>query len=434
MDEIFDTLVNLNPWWSHKKFETGILRDRYISKIKKYLSTGEIVVLSGVRRSGKTTLLYQLISGLINKQNIDPKKIIFVNCDEPNLNTTENLIKNVIDTYRQDVCSEEQTYLIFDEIQNVAGWEKWIKSIYDLKQHHIIISGSSSHLLDSNLSHLISGRYFKINVFPLDFSEYLQFNNFNINKDKILAAAHKDKIMNMLKHYLQDGGFPRVTLEKDAELKKEYLKSYYDSIVYKDIILLYEIRNVRILRELIYYLCSNLANLHSYKKLTDLLKIDYATVKEYLYYSEQAKILFELQYFSYSIKTQSRNNKKIYCIDNGLRNAVSFKFSRDEGRLAENLVFVELLRREKEFYYWSGKNEVDFVIKNKDGSLDAINVSYTNDIDEREVLGIKEFRDTFDDKAGEFVVLTKDVSKTEDGITFIPLWKWLLGFATKGHS
>ena len=209
--------------------------------------------------------------------------------------------------------------------------------------------------LDSNLSHLISGRYLKINVFPLDFSEYLQFNEIKIKTDRVFAAANKDKILNLLKHYLQEGGFPRVTLEKDVELKKEYLKSYYDSVVYKDIVLLYKIRNV-------------------------LLKIDNATLREYLYYIEQAKMLFEVHYFSYSVKAQSRNNKKIYCIDNGLRNAVSFKFSEDEGRLAENLVFVELMRREREVYYWKGNGEVDFVVRNEDVSLSAINVAYTNDV------------------------------------------------------
>lgn len=202
-----------------------------------------------------------------------------MNWDEPILGLTGNILKNVMDTYKQDVCSEDHAYLVFDEIQNVAGWEKWLKSLYDTKKYNIVISGLSSHLLNSSLSHLISGRYLMINVYSLDFLEYMQFNDFQIKKGRISMAANKDKIINMLKYYLQDGGFPRVTLEKDRELKKEYLKSYYDSIVYKDIILLNKIRNVSILREFIYYLCSNFTSPYSYKKLTELLKIDYATLK-----------------------------------------------------------------------------------------------------------------------------------------------------------
>ena len=109
MDETLEVLAKLNPWWNQKNFEIGISRDRYISKLKKYIPTREIVVLTGVRRSGKTTLIYQLIHDLINNQNIDPEKILFVNCDEPELNATDNLLKKVMDTYRHDVCSEEYT-------------------------------------------------------------------------------------------------------------------------------------------------------------------------------------------------------------------------------------------------------------------------------------------------------------------------------------
>lgn len=426
MTEILDVLVKLNPWWSEKGFETGIPRNKYFSKIKKFLTTGEIVVLSGVRRSGKTTLLYQTIHDLIHNQNVDPKRILFVNFDEPELNISENPIKAILDTYMQDVCSDEHTYLIFDEIQNVEGWERWIKSIYDRKMNHLIISGSSSHLLDSKLSTLISGRYLKIPVFPLDFSEYLMFNGIQIKNDALALAANKNKIMNLLKGYLHEGGFPRVVLQKDDNLKTEYLKSYYDSILYRDIVLTYDIRNIKSLRELTYYLCSNFTSLYSYRKLVDLLSIDHSTLKEYIYYVEQAKILFEIQYFSYSVKTQARNNKKIYCIDNGLRNSISFKFSEDEGRLAENLVFLELKRRGHEPYYWNKKGEVDFVVKNRDNSLTAINVSFTNDIDERESRALLEFSDEFKPKVNELILLTKNTEKTEDGIAFIPLWKWLL--------
>ncbi|MBW6470546.1 MAG: ATP-binding protein [Methanosarcinaceae archaeon] len=426
MTEVLDILVKFNPWWDEKGFDAGITREKYFSKVKKFLTTGEIVILSGVRRSGKTTLLYQTIYDLINNQNVDPKKILFVNFDEPELITFDNPIKTILDTYEQDVCSDDKTYLIFDEIQNVDGWERWIKSIYDRKNNHLIISGSSSHLLDSKLSTLISGRYLKIPVYPLDFSEYLMFNGIKVENNSLALATNKNKIMNLLKGYLYEGGFPRVVLEKDDSLKAEYLKSYYDSILYRDIVLTYDIRNIKSLRELTYYLCSNFTSLYSYRKLGDLLNMDPSTLKEYMYYAEQAKILFEIQYFSYSVKTQSMNNKKIYCIDNGLRNSISFKFSEDEGRLTENLVFLELKRRGHEPYYWNKKGEVDFVIKNIDNSLTAINVSFTNELDERKTRALMEFSDEFKPKVNELILLTKNTEKIEDGIVFIPLWKWLL--------
>jgi len=431
MAQLLEILEKLNPWWKRKEFETGFIRNAYLSKIKTFLKSKEIVVLTGVRRAGKTTLLFQTIHDLIYNQKIDPKKILFVNFDEPDLANLKNPIKEILDVYFQDVCSDKNTYLIFDEVQDIKDWEKWAKSIYDEKEHNLILSGSSSNLLDSKLSILISGRYLKISVFPLDFTEYLFFNNLSIKKDKISLASNKNKIMNLIKSYLKEGGFPRIVLEKNNSLKKEILKNYYETIIYKEIVSMHEVRNVKALRELIYYLCSNFSELYSYKQLNELLKIDFLTLKEFLHYAEEAKILFENSFFSYSLKTQARYNKKIYCIDNGLRNAVSFKFSKDEGKLAENLVFVELKRRDKEIYYWqnSKKQEVDFAIKNKDRSLTGINVSYTDEPNKREIQGLLEFKKEFK-QCKNLIVLTKNLEKetkfNKIEIKFIPLWKWLL--------
>lgn len=423
MAQLLEVLEKLNPWWQERPFETGIIRDTYLHKIREYLKTKEILVVTGVRRSGKTVLLYQTIHDLISNQRIEPKRILFVNFDEPDLSDLKDPIRNILDTYFHEVSSEP-AYIVFDEIQNVPGWEKWAKSIYDEKKHQLIVSGSSSYLLDSKLATLLSGRYLAIPVFPLNFREYLLFNGLVV-KDKLSLIANKNKIMNCLKKYLVEGGLPRIVLQKEEGLKTELLKTYHESLVYKDLVAQYDIRNVKILTELIHYLYTTFTSFYSYKKISELLKIDFSTLKEYFHYLEEAKILFETSLFSYSLKVQSRNNKKIYCIDNGLRNAVSFKFSKDEGKLAENLVFIELKRREKELYYWKNKGEIDFITKDADNSLTAINVSYSDEIDEREINSLLEFKKEFK-KAKELILLTKDTEKQEHGIKFIPLWKWLL--------
>ena len=180
-----DVLVSLNPWWNGKDFETGVGRERYSSKIKKYYATGEIAVLSGVRRSGKTTLLYQFIHDLIHEQHIDPRSILFVNCDEPAIARLDRPLETVLDTYRREVYSQEGACLVFDEIQNIPEWERWVKAVYDRKQFHLVISGSSSCLLDSEVSTLISGRYLSVPVYPLDFSEYLLFHEVEVGTDPI---------------------------------------------------------------------------------------------------------------------------------------------------------------------------------------------------------------------------------------------------------
>jgi uncharacterized protein len=425
MVEIIEMLEKLNPWWLKKEFDSGFNRNKYLNKIKSYLSTKEIVILNGVRRSGKTTLLFQTINSLLNK-GVDPKRILFVNFDQSDIFNLDDSFKKILDSYFQEVAPEKKCYLIFDEVQNVKGWERWAKSIYDEKKHQLILSGSSSHLLDNKLATLISGRYLKIEVFPLDFKEFLDFKNIK-RGNKLERLSNKNQIIKSLKEFIYFGGFPKIIFEKNQNLKEEILKNYYETIIYKDILSNHEIRQRELIKELLYYLVSNFTSLYSYKNLAKLLSADFSTIKEYFGFIKESKAFFSSSFFSYSLHVQNRNNKKVYCIDNGLRNAVSFKFSKDEGKLTENLAFVELKQRGKNIYYWQNakKQEVDFVVKNKDNFLTAINITYSNEINEREIKGLLEFKKEFK-KCNELILLTKDLEKQEKGIKFIPLWKWLL--------
>jgi len=426
MPGILEALIRLNPWWYGESVPSGIPRNEYLLPIQRYIPTGEIIVLAGVRRSGKTTLLYQTIDYLLKHERIPAKKILFVNFDEPDFSTLDAPFAEILSAYRADICGDDDVYLIFDEIQGVPEWERHIKALYDRGGVKLIISGSSSSLIAGNLATLLSGRYFAITVYPLAFAEYLLFNRFTVPADPLALAAQKFKVMNLLAEYLQTGGFPRVVLQKDQKLKTEYLRSYYDSIVYRDIILTNRVRHVRALKDLLVYLFSNITHPHSYQQLQKLAGLDFATLKEYIGYAGAAGILFEIPFFSYSLKTQSRNNRKIYCIDNGMRNAVSFTFSQDIGLLAENLVFIRLVQLGADPYYWSGKHEVDFVLKNPDGTLDAINVSYTDTPDEREYAGLREFFIKYNSKVRSRLLITRDLERETDGIRCIPLWKWLL--------
>lgn len=426
MSGIIEALIRLNPWWYGESVPSGIPRDKYLSKIQRYLTTGEIVVLAGVRRSGKTTLLYQTIDHLIKSERVPSKKILFVNFDEPDFSALNDPFAEILSVYRADICGDDDVYLIFDEIQGVPGWERYIKGLYDRGSVRLIISGSSSSLLEGKLATLLSGRYFAVTVYPLDFAEYLLFHRINVPTDQIGLAAQKFKLMNHLAEYIRIGGFPRVVLQKDLNLKTDYLRSYYDSIIYRDIILTNSVRHVRALKDLLLYLFSNITRPHSYQKLQQQSGLDFATLKEYIGYAEAAGIMFEIPFFSYSLKTQSRNMRKILAIDNGLRNAISFTFSQDTGLLVENLVFIQLIKQDNLPFYWSGKNEVDFVIKNPDDTLDAINVSYTDTPNEREYAGLREFFTEYKSKVRSLMLITRDLEGETDGIHCVPLWKWLL--------
>jgi predicted AAA+ superfamily ATPase len=423
---LFELLAAQNPWWSGRPFDTGRERQKYVSTIRRFLRTGEIIVLSGVRRSGKTTLLYQTIRLLITSHKVPAKNILFVNCDEPAIAGLKNPLLETVDTYRREISAKGTIWLVFDEVQAVENWEREVKSLYDRKQGKIILSGSSSCLLDPQLSTLLSGRYLSVPVFPLDFSEYLRFHDLVPPKDAASRAARKYEITTHLRQYLREGGFPVVVLQQDERTKQDYLRAYYDSIVYRDIVRMNVVRNQKALAGLLLYLLTNIASPYSYRRLKEMLGTDIDTVRDYIHFAGLAKILFEVQAFAYSLPAQARQNKKIYCIDNGLRNAVSFRFSEDEGKLAENLVFLELMRSGAAPYYWKGTREVDFVVRSTDNTLTAINVCYSDAIPDREYEGLREFAGEYKGKIHDLLVLTKDYEAKDGKIRCIPLWKWLI--------
>jgi len=426
MAEIIEMLEKLNPWWTGKNFNHGIIRNEYLNSIKSFLKTGEIIVITGVRRAGKTTLIYQTIKHLLDS-NVEGKQILFASFDNADISSLKNPIYEVLESFFNEIADRnKKCYIFFDEIQSVIEWERYARTIYDERKHNLVISGSSSYLLSNNLAKLLSGRYLKIEVYPLSFKEFLFFKGVGI-KTKLDVFSKKEQIIKLLNIYLAEGGYPRIALEKEEALKGEFLKNYFESIVLNDIILMNNVRQEKLMNELIYYLATNFTQLYSYKNLSEFLSADFSTIREYLGYIENSNLFFSVPIFSYSLKTQNRNNKKIYFIDNGLRNFISFKFSKDYGKLAENLVFVELMRKNKEVYYWQDNfgNEVDFIIKNKDNSLSAINVTYTDEIDRGELEIFKKLKKEYK-KSKNYVILTKTLEKTEDGIKFIPLWKWLM--------
>ncbi len=308
MAELLEIMSKMNPWWGGAEFSTGFVREKYLKKIRRYLSSKEILILTGVRRSGKTTLLFQSIDFLI-KGGIDPKQILFVNFDNADLSHLKNPIKDILDIYYQEVSLDEHVYLFFDEVHSIENWEKWAKSIYDEKKARLIVSGSSSYLLDGKLASLISGRYLRVDVFPLSFREYLDFHDVKFS-NKLSLVSNKNIILRQLKKYYEKGGFPRTVLEEDEVLREDILKSYYESIIYRDVLSLYNVRQVKFMRDLIYYFVSNFTSFYSYKNLSSFFGVDFSTLKEYIGYLENSKIFFELPFFSYSLKAQSRNNKR----------------------------------------------------------------------------------------------------------------------------
>ena len=419
-------LSEWNPWWENKeliKELKGRPRKIYSSLIES-VKIKEIVIVLGVRRSGKSTLMYQMIDKLLS-EDVEPKQILFVNLDD--IKFKEDSLEQIYSAYKETINPEKKSYVFIDEIHRKEGWESWIRKKYDLKEDcKFVISGSCSYLLKKEYSTLLTGRNLTFEVFPLSFEEYLSFSGVPFNKEilkKGIRPKSMNKILNLFNKYLEKGGFPEIFFA-DEEFKFKILKQYFDDILYKDIINRHNI-NSRKIQDLALFLITNFTSKISLRNLRNSLGISYDSVKDYLSYYIESYLFFVNDYFSYSVKEQKTRPSKIYCIDNGLRNSVSFKFSKDEGKLAENLVFVELKRRYKEVYYWENKGEVDFVVK-ENNNLIGINVSYSDEIDEREKNSLKEFKKEFRKKIKDILIITKNLEREDDGIKYIPLWKWLI--------
>lgn len=426
-EQIIEILEESNFW--KREQETGILRAGYLKQLRELEKTDMIVCIKGVRRSGKSTILMQYIKSLIER-GIDPKQTLYVNFDDFRFfsELELELISDTVQAYLEVINPKGIYYLFFDEMQRIKGWEYFVRSTYDRKKAKIFITGSSSKLMSKEFSTLLTGRHLDISIFPLSFQEFLSFKDVVVNKEDLLdLISKKREIKVLLRDYLEYGGFPKVVL---TEEKKEILKTYFDDIVTKDILERYRIRKANKLKALALYYATNISSLVSLNRIRKFLKISLDTVERFSSYLEEAYLSFFVRKFSYSLKEQEVNPRKVYWIDSGLRNALGFRFSQDIGKLYENLVFLELIRRGKEVYYWKNKEECDFLIK-EEKIKEVIQVCYSienEEVRKRELNGLIEAMKKFNLRTG--LVITEDYEAEEKfgirRIKFVPLWKWLL--------
>ena len=374
-DEILETLAEWNFW--NRELPDTVVRERYESEVLKKSTTGEIIILKGVRRSGKSTILINSIKRLLEK-GVDRSDILFINLEDPKFinNLNVNLLSQIRDTYLEYLNPSSTPYIFMDEIQNIPGFEKWLLKEYELKTSHIFVTGSNAKLLSREIGTALSGRYLDVDIFPLSFREYLFFKGINV-ESRLDLVKHRIKVNRLFEEYFTFGGFPKVALTVEPELKEAELRSYFDSIILRDIVARYRLENVEALMGLSVYLLSNTSNLLSLNALKNHFKLSYDLINRYVEYLENAYLVFRVPLFDWSLKRQRVNPKKVYSIDPGLSYVVSFKVGKKIGYKLENLVFLELLRRNKEVYYYktSGNLEVDFVVKEKEQITEFIQVS-----------------------------------------------------------
>lgn len=415
-------LVQIIDFWQ-KSINREKLFDRAVLK-KINLKSKEVIDIVGPRRSGKSSILKLIIKNLDLKDNF-----LFINFEDPFFITNNNpqIIEEIISTFRE-YFHKNLEYVFFDEVHEIASWEKAIRKLRDGEDLKIFITGSSSKLLSGEISSLLTGRHLSYRVLPLSFAEFLSFKGVEIASEKDQTLNEK-KIQSAFEDYFQIGGFPEVVVSKNQEL----LKNYFSDLLQKDIVMRYNIREKEILEKMAVYVLSNAGKIISIESLKEMFRISFAAVSSYLEYFKEAFLIFDLPQFSFSLKNQNKSSKKIYAIDQGLANAVSFRVSEDRGRILENIVFLELKRQEEEIYYYRTKNnlEVDFLTRTKSQSKELIQVSWNLEdqaTKDREIKSLVQAMSELNLSDGTIITNNQEeVVEVEDKKIFVkPVYKWLL--------
>ena len=410
---------------------TDLIRRKIQDNIEPFIEFKEVVIITGPRRSGKSSLMKLICDDLIKKYKIFPSNILYLNFeDERFIEFNISDFAQIYELFLQINKPTGRLYFFLDEIQNVTGWERWVNRLYENENIKIFITGSNASLLSSEISTALTGRNRTITNFPFSFGEFLTFKNYRLQENDFYQTKKRAVIKSFFQEYLKLGGYPEIIKINDPTL----LEQYFKDIIYRDILPRYSIKKIKEIRELCLFLASNLGSIHSYGSLQNLIGVkSINTVKTYLEILEEAFLFFRINLFDYSIKRQIYNPSKIYIIDTALGNSISFKFSENIGHIYENLVFLELKRRNKEIYYWKSKKskEVDFLIKKGLNIEEAIQVSYNLNYKktlDREIESLLIAKDEF--KIKHLSIITEDEEAEKEigdvKIKIIPLWKWLL--------
>jgi len=432
--EILEILNDWNYW--NKELPTTTARIFYDDKISKFLSNDEVVVIKGIRRSGKSTLMINQIKRLI-ANGVDKKNILIINLEDPRFinNLNLELLQTIKEVYLQYLNPSDKPYIFLDEIQNIPNWEKWINKEYELKLSNIIITGSNSSLLSSEIASTLSGRYLSIDVYPLSFKEYLSFKDIFITSH--LDIVDKKIVLSReFESFVADGGFPKL-LEYDKEQKKELLITYKDSILLKDIVARYKLKEFHTLEEISAFILSNSGIIQSTTKLKNSFNISFDMASSYIEYLKNAYMIYEIKKFDYSLKKQNANEKKYYSVDLGLSNLLRVPNLQTKGADLETIVFLELKRRGYKIYYFKtqGDLECDFIVE-KNNKIEAlIQVSKSLKDKKTKARELASFSKTIEQlqlKDVALLVITEDASTEESvdtlEIKVINIIEWLLVF------
>lgn len=326
------------------------------------MGTGKVIGLAGVRRSGKTFLFFDTIRRL-TEQGVDRRCIVYLNFEDDRLNPIyadelDLVLRCLRELYPE--TANQQVFLFLDEVQNVSGWERWVRRIQDTEAVEVYVTGSSSQLLTRDLATALRGRSITLEVFPLSFREVLSFRGIEVIPH---SADNESLLRRELEDYLARGGFPEIVLA-DATLRPLILEEYASLLFYRDVVERYGVRNEKLMRELLRHAFRNTAGLVNVSKLyRDFRSLGFSVSKntlfEYLGYLEDAFLVFLVPRQEQSLRKQAHNPRKLHVIDPGLVAAFKANPGRDVGHKLETAVYLEIRRTRKDLFYYTNGSEVD---------------------------------------------------------------------------
>ena len=416
-------------WLGDKAFPPLIKRDAPDLVLER---TSGIIAVAGPRRAGKTCYMYQLIQDLLAQGNWSREDILFVDFEDYRLTEFTAADTDALLTAFQQVAGKAPTFLFFDEIQQLPGWSRVLRTLHNQNRYRIVVTGSNAGLLEREIATELRGRCRNILMMPFSFPEFLRFHGIPDDERTLLTPA-RGRVLKAFEHYLKEGGFPEVVKKETVPEKRELLQTYYRTIFFRDILERYNVKAKTLLEAIMRYSLNTFSDLFSISMFAKELKRQQLpgskqTISNYLGYLQEVFFLTAHEKFSYSPRQRIMNPKKIYLLDTGF-SLLSTNFSENRGKLLENAVAVEMFRRRAECFYYKGRSECDFIIKEGTKPKAAIQVCWelTPKNETRELRGLREAMNAFAIKEG--FILTNDEEREltfeSAKIQVMPVWKWL---------
>lgn len=414
-----------------------IISDFHENKVKVWkerdisipLKIWKIISIIWLRRSWKSYLLFNIINKLL-KNWVKKTNIVYINFEDERINIDGSELQIIIDAYLELYTNKNilNTYFFFDEIQNIIGWEKFVRRLNDLWVENIFITWSNAKLLSKEIATSLRWRSLSFEVLPLSFNEFLRFKDEKINYN---STTWKAKILNLQKEYITWWWFPEI-IDFENDLKIKTLQEYFDVMLYNDIIERYKIKDVSLLKNFVKQLLQTTTKQYSINKIWNNLKslwfkFDKNILYNFIDYLDTIYFWKSVSKFDYSLSKQTL--KKFYIFDNGFLNAISFSFSDNYWKLLENIVFIELYRRFGEnIFFLKNGSETDFVINNKEKIAYQVCYDLNNENYQREIDWCIDAMVKFKLKKSILITFDQEEDIVIDWKTIevIPFYKWVL--------